>query len=197
MVRDINAFGLQQYRAQGGTTQQDWYEEWLSLREEVAGGGGRVGPVYVAPDRAEVEDNLQAYQVAVTGSLDEGLLADAVDAFMSTHRKDFNSKGQSYDPVTAAKKVIQNSAAYLDIHELRPESTSELTWVTDQQQRLRMVGLDAQQAEALGIKMARIGATQEATIEAGERAFMSATGRVAATQRESLKSTARAVLGLL
>ena len=72
-----------------------------------------------------------------------------------------------------------------------------MAWVTSQQGRLRMVGLSAEQSETLGIKLARVGSSAEATQDAGERAFFGSTGRLAKEQRESLKSTAANVMGLL
>ena len=155
------------------------------------------GPVYVVPDEAVVKEALQGFQVAVTGQLENELLDEAVATYLTTHKKDFDSKGQQFDPFQAAKKIIRGSASYKDIHELRPESEDELAWVTTQQGRLRTLGLTSSQSEQLGIKLARVGASQEAANEAGSAAFFRATGRVASDQRDSLKRTARSALSLL
>ncbi len=161
------------------------------------GGFGSVGPVYQAPDEDAVKEALQGFQVAVTGQLEEELLDEAVATYLTTHKKDFDDTGAQHDPFVAAKKIIRGSASYKDIHELRPESENELAWVTTQQGRLRTLGLTSAQSEQLGIKLARVGASQEAANDAGSVAFLKATGRVASDQRDSLKRSARSVMSLL
>ncbi len=160
-------------------------------------GFGSIGPVYQAPDEGAVREALEGFQVAVTGQLEEELLDTAVAEYLEIHRKDFDDTGAQHDPFLAAKVIIRGSASYKDIHELRPEPENELAWVTTQQGRLRTLGLTSEQSEQLGIKLARVGANQTAAQEAGEKAFLSTTGRVHKDQRDSLKSTARQVLGLL
>lgn len=161
------------------------------------GGGGFAGPKYQAPDRDAVEEFLKPFQVAVTGSLQEDILEAAIDQYLTTDRQDFDDKNARHDPGVAAKNVIRNSSAYKDVQELRPDSEDELQWVTKQQTRLRMVGLGSAEAQNLGIQLARVGAGEEAAKEAGEGAFFSGTGRVARSQRASLKRSASAVMGLL
>lgn len=160
-------------------------------------GGGARGPVYQAPDRDAVEEFLQTFQVATTGQLEQGLLDQAVDSYLTTHRQDFDDKNQRHDPQVAAYNVIRNSTSYKDIHELRPESENEMQWVTGQQARLRMVGLNSEESQRLGIQLARVGANAEANKDAANQAFLGTTGRVAKDQRNSLKKSASAVLGLL
>ncbi len=160
-------------------------------------GSGSFGPVYQAPDEEAVKEALQGFQVAVTGQLEEDLLEQATAEYLSTHRKDFDDKNQQHDPFVAAKEIIRTSASYKDIHKLRPESDDELQWVTTQQGRLRTLGLTSAQSEQLGIKLARVGASAEAAQTAGEIAFFRQTGRVQQDQRDSLKASARSVLGLL
>ena len=201
LIRDLNnhfsSFGV------GNEQELSDLEQFLLDRQNdllsaLSGGGrGSAGPTYVKPDRAAVENGLKPYQIAVTGTLQQEILDESIETYLTTHRKDFNDKTQQHDPLAAAQGVIRNSTAYKDIHELRPESEDELTWVTGQQARLRMVGLNSQEAETLGVQLARVGASEEATQSAGERAFFRSTGRVAKDQRASLKRTASAVLGLL
>ncbi len=163
-----------------------------------AGGGfGSIGPVYQAPDEAAVKEALQGFQVAVTGQLDDPLLDKAVAEYLTTHKQDFDDKNVQHDPFQAAKTIIRSSESYKDIHKLRKESVDELSWVTTQQGRLRTLGLTSEQSEQLGIKLARVGASQEAAEDAGNTAFFKSTGRVAKDQRDSLKASARSVLGLL
>ncbi len=161
------------------------------------GGFGSVGPVYQAPDEEAVREALQGFQVAVTGQLDDPLLDGAVAEYLNVHKQDFDDKNAQHDPFQAAKRIIRGSESYKDIHKLRKTSENELAWVTTQQGRLRTLGLTSAQSEQLGIKLARVGANQEAAQDAGETAFFKSTGRVAKDQRDSLKASARSVLGLL
>ncbi len=160
-------------------------------------GSSSFGAVYQAPDEDAVKEALQGFQVAVTGQLDDLLLDQAVAEYLTTHKQDFDDPNAQHDPFQAAKVIIRGSESYKDIHKLRPESENELAWVTTQQGRLRTLGLTSEQSEQLGIKLARVGASQEAAQDAGNTAFFKNTGRVAKDQRDSLKSSARAVLGLL
>lgn len=168
------------------------------IADSLAGGGrGAGGPIYQAPDGDAVRESLEGYQVAVSGQVDEDLLTQAVDEFLTVHRQDFDDKGAQHDPFVAAKSIIRSSDAYKDIHKLRPKGVNELAWVTQQQGRLRTLGLDDAQSEQLGIKLARVGASQQAAASAGQKAFFQSTGRVQQDQRNSLKASARAVMGLL
>ena len=183
----------------GGTFEAEQAAKEIELpgADDGGDGFGSFGPVYVAPDEAAVREALQGYQVAVTGQLESELLDSAVETYLTTHKKDFDSKGEQHDPFQAAKEIIRGSASYKDIHELRPESDDELAWVTSQQGRLRTLGLTSEQSEQLGIKLARVGASAEGAQGAGEKAFFQSTGRVQRDQRDSLKNTAKQVLSLL
>ena len=192
-VKDMQSF---QVEISGGIS--DFQDPFSIDRDPKGpGGGGARGPVYQKPDRDAVEEFLQTFQVATTGQLEQGLLDQAVDSYLTTHRQDFDDKNQRHDPQVAAYNVIRNSTTYKDIHELRPESENEMQWVTGQQARLRMVGLNTQESQRLGIQLARVGANAEANRDAANQAFLGTTGRVAKDQRNSLKKSASAVLGLL
>ena len=200
-TRDLDNFFAGGFKSEDKETDPnqgflDFIEQFLNAQASGGGGGAR-GPTYQRPDEAAVRDGIKAFQVAVTGSLDDALLDQSTDTYMASHRKNFDNPGQEFNPIQAAQDVIRNSSTYKDIHSLRPESSDEMAWVTSQQGRLRMVGLSAEQSETLGISLARVGSSAEATESAGERAFFGATGRVAKEQRESLKRTASTVMGLL
>lgn len=160
-------------------------------------GTGLRGPVYVAPDEAAVFEFLESFVVATTGMMDDELTQQAVDQYLKIHKINFDDKGQEHDASLAARNVIRGSSAYKDIHELRPESSNEMQWVTSQQGLLRQLGVSAQESEELGIKLARLGATTAANKSAGERTFFSSSGRIADDQRNRLKKSATDVLGLL
>ncbi len=161
------------------------------------GGGGRAGPVYKAPDEATVREGLALYVSTVVGQGDDATLNEAVRIFMSSSKANFNSKGKTIDATTAAKNYVRSTAAYKDIHELRPENMDELRWVTSTQGQLRKLGVSGQNAEQLGIELARAAASGEGIQKAGETAFQRQTGRIHDDQRNRLKSKAAAAAGLL
>ena len=165
-----------------------------------AGGGGRGGgggPTFVAPDEAAVREGLNLFIVATIGEADGSILDEATALFLTTARRDFDDKNAQHDPVQAAKDLIRGTAAYKDIHELRPESMDELKWVTSPQGQLRKMGVTGATAESLGIELARVGGSQEGIQRAGESAFTRQTGRVHTDQRNRLKAKASAAASLL
>ena len=158
------------------------------------GGGGRggaAGPVYVAPNRDEVEDTLKAYVVATTGTNNPEILKQATDAYMKSDRAAWDLQvsgkgGSQPSPFMDAKNVVRASAQYKTIHSLRPESVDEMDWVTGRQAKLRQLGVSDASAERLGIKQAQAGASNEALVDAAEMQFNSDTGRLLASQRQDL-----------
>jgi hypothetical protein len=162
------------------------------------GGGGRrgsVGPEYRPPPRDAIEESIKNYLVAVTGTLHQGILNQAVDEFLKQHRAQFD--GAAVDPYLSAQKLIRNTSIYKDVHSLRPESDDEMSWVTRRQGKLRQMGVSAESAETLGIQLARVGANQEAVARAGENTFIRSTGRMHRDQRERTKQAASAALGIV
>ena len=211
-------------RAPGQTALDTYWGDTVDGTSTSGGGGGGggsrtssaqrqfVAPNYVPPARSQVEDQVRAYVVAVTGLANETLIDQAVDAYLKADKENFDAQVsgergrvidsvsttiEQTDPWNAAKKMVQGTAAYETIHELRPDSVDEMEWVTGRQAKLRSLGLSAERAERLGIKQAQAGANDEALRDAGEMQFVADTGRLLQSQRESLKQSANAVLGLV
>ena len=169
-------------------------------RSRGGGGRGSAAAVYRAPDEAALREQLKTYVVAVTGTLSKGVLDKAVAAYLAADRQDFDaavSGGAEVDPFTAAKQVVRSSAEYKDVHQQRPESVDELDWVTDRQAKLRQLGLSGSRAESLGVAQARMGANDQALLQAGEMQFSTDTGRLLESQKQKIKQSARAVVGLV
>lgn len=166
------------------------------------GGRGGLAPVYESPNRQALEQTIKSYLVAVTGTNRPELLRQAVDAYLANDRKEFDRQvagtgGEQIDPMQAVYGVIRGSNEYKVIHELRPDSVDELDWVTSRQGKLRQIGLSANQSERLGIMQAQVGSNDDAIVDAAEMQFNTDTGRLLRSQRESLKQSARAVVGLV
>jgi hypothetical protein len=159
-------------------------------------GSGPIAPIYNPRDRVEVEESLKGYLVAVNGRLDGNLLAEAADKYMAVDRANFDNDTQ-INAFLAAQNLIRASSAYKDIHELRPESSDEMEWVTSQQGLLRQLGVSDLVSEDLGIDLARVGASVEGAKQAGQKAFTRSSGRIHRDQREVLKAAGRAAMGLV
>ena len=163
-------------------------------------GGGRrgaVGPTYVRPDEATVREGLGLYVSTVVGEDNGDILNEAVRLYFKGHRANFDNKGQQIDATTAAKEYVRGTAAYKDIHELRPDNMDELRWVTSTQGQLRKLGVNPGRTEKLGIELARTAASEQAVQKAGETAFQRQNGRIHTDQRNRLKRAAGAAAGLL
>ena len=160
-------------------------------------GSGAQGPVYVAPDRTQIEDMVKSYVVATTGTLHPDILDQATDAWLAAARANFDNPEQSIDPTTAMKEVVRGTDIYKHVHQVRPESVDEMQWVTGRQGQLRQLGLDATLAERVGIDMSEVGGSTTATQRGGEMAQVGATGRLLGSQRERLKAKVSAALRLV
>lgn len=173
----------------------------LGLEPSTGSGRGRRGTgaaaaVYVALDRAAVEENMRAYVIAATGEQDANIVKGASDAWLAADRANFNSAAPK-DPNVAAKSFVRNTAKYKDLHELRDPSEDELDWVTSRQGKLRSLGLSSSRAAALGIQQARVGSDDAALQRAAEATEVTDTGRLLDSQRERLKAKGRAALELI
>ena len=164
------------------------------------GGGGRgsIGPTYVEPDRDSVREQVRAYVGATPGRANKDRVESATDAYMQGSRSAFDQREtKQVDPWNAVQKLVRSSTEYQDIHQQRPESVDELDWVVDRQEKLRQIGLSAMSAENLGVEQARMGANDQALIQAAEMQFSTDTGRLLDTQKQKIKQSARAVMGLV
>ena len=168
-----------------------------------SGSGSRAAaPVYIAPNRDEVEENLKSYIVATTGKNDTKLLQSAVDAYMSADKEDWTMQtsgkgGEVVSPLMAAKDIVRGSASYQAIHELRPDSVDEMDWVTGTQGKLRQLGLSAARAEDFGIQQAKAGATDADLIDASEVDMQLRNKLIADSQKRKLSQSISAVARLI
>lgn len=167
------------------------------------GGGGRrasVGPVFTATDPAMVEEQVRNYVIAVTGTADDNIIAQAMQTFQTQERAAFDANvagGTQIDPWQAMKETVRGTGTYQSIHNLRPDSVDEMKWVTEPQAKLRQLGLSAARAEKLGIAQATAGSTDEDLVSAAERTALTQTGMLLQSQRQSLKNRAKAVARLV
>ncbi len=165
------------------------------------GGGGRAsgatGPVYRAPDRATIEDQIKPYVIATTGSINQHIIDAAVSEYMSKDLANFNSEEQAIDAWQAAKAVVQGTAEYKSLQNLRPDFVEDVDWVASRQGKLMQLGLSGDRAQELGIEAAKVGASDEALVDQASQAQIAGTGRLLAAQRQGLQRSAAAALRLV
>ena len=162
------------------------------------GGGGAIGPVYVAPDEGAVREQIKAYVVATTGTLNDGIIDAALKSYVSEFRRGFDLRdSEEVDPWVAVRDIVRKSDAYKSLHELRPESVDEMDWVTGRQGKLRQLGLSAQRAEEVGIELSAAGATDQDLALGGTIASSVGTGRQLETMRNKIKNAAMAAGGVV
>lgn len=118
------------------------------------GGGG--GPQYIGPDEGLVRDFVKSRLVALVGRADE----KRIDALTALYLKDDKRafKGASVDPKQSVTEKIRSYGDYKRIHELRPDSANEDTWISQQSQALIGGGATAGEADELAATFAQIGA---------------------------------------
>ena len=161
-------------------------------------GSGAVEPTFIPQDPATVREQVKAYVVATTGTANEDLINQGVKTFQTKNKEAFDKReSQTIDAWAAVQSGVRASAKYKAIHQLRPDSVDELSYVTSRQAKLRQLGVSDARAEGLGISAATAGATDEALTSQAQTAQVGGTGRLLRSQRESLKQSANAVLGLV
>lgn len=161
-------------------------------------GSGAIAPSYIPQDPAALREQIRNYVVATTGTLNASLVDAGVASFGVADKERFNKRETAnIDPWQAMKDTIRGTTEYKAIHQLRPESEDEMSWVVGRQAKLRQLGLSAERAETFGIAAAQAGATNEALTGQAEIAQQQGTGRLLEAHRESLKRSASAALGLI
>ncbi len=130
-------------------------------------GSGAVGPVYRAPDRRTIEDQVTGQVVSLLGSVDDDLVQDFTNLFMKEDRRNFDSPDAQIDAGTSVIEAIRNTAVYKTIHKLRPDSVDERTWISRRRSAGESGGLAEGSLEEFGIDQATIGGRITEAAEAG------------------------------
>jgi len=121
-----------------------------------AAGRGGGGPRYQAPDRRAVDEAVENQMILLTGRIDPQLVSSITDDYMRDDRRRF--EGASVDPNQTLMERIRQTAEYEQIHEGRPDSAPENTWVSNQRNAFLQGGGTMHSAEQRGIDLATVGA---------------------------------------
>lgn len=122
------------------------------------GGGGGFEPVYEAPDRRVVEDMVKGTFVSLVGTIpDEALVEQGVNLYMRDHRRDWDTPDREIDPSMSVLEYVRSTEQYQTIHELRPDSEDERSWISDRRAAAAQGGLNLGAQEDFAIEQASIG----------------------------------------
>lgn len=160
------------------------------------GGGGRAtGPVYIAPDRRAIEDNVKAQLMTYTGEFTDQRVAELADAFEAAHREDWDTRvsgveGRATDPNQVVLDLVRGQENYKKAHALRGDGDDEARWIGDRRSRLGQLGVTSEDADSRAITMAQLG-TNLNDIETGQ--FQNSKGRQDITLMNTLQKAANQV----
>ncbi len=162
------------------------------------GGAGRLAPAYVKPDARLVQEAVKNYVVATTGRVYQDLIDKGVGTYMSEHRRGFDLRdSEQVDPLQSVKELVRADQRYITAQSLRPENVDETVWIPQKQQELLQRGVAAPRVEELGIQLATVGASGAALQSAAESQVFADSSRLLETQRNAIKTSAQATLGLI
>jgi len=163
-----------------------------------SGGAAPIGPTYIAQDASSLREQVRNYVIASTGTGNIALIDAGIEAYSVADKERFTQRETTtIDPWQTMKEKIRSSTAYKAVHQLRPDSVDEMDWVTKRQTKLRQLGISDVRAEEAGIEAAIAGASNEALEDQANIIQLEGTGRLLEAQRQSLKQSANAVLGLV
>ncbi len=139
-------------------------EEKLQLELDLGGisdgGGGRaaaIGPIYRAPDRRTIEDQITGTLVALLGTVDESLVQEFTNLHMKEDKRNWDSPTETINPSQSVLEAIRNTSQYKTIHKLRPDSEDERTWISMRRAAALRGGLNTGDLEQYGIRAAKGG----------------------------------------
>ena len=135
-------------------------------------GATLAGPIYVAPDRRAIVDLVTGQLISLLGGLPENMVDTFVDLYLKDDRLDFENKvaaqaasrlgssvqvAQQVDPTESVLTAIRNTLEYRTIHELRPDSMDERTWISNRRTAGEQGGLTVGRLEDFAITQATVG----------------------------------------
>ena len=120
------------------------------------GGGGFTGPEYVEPDRRVVEDFVKGSMVSLVGTVTDEEIDRFTDIYLKDHRANFDTPAKTIDPAQSVIEAIRGTKEYQTIHQSRPESTDERTWISDRRRAAVEGGLTVGAQEDFAITQATV-----------------------------------------
>ncbi len=156
-----------------------------------SGGSGSAGPVYVEPDRRVVEDFVKGAMISLVGSTLDGRLSKIVDLYMSDHRKNFDVKERSIDPSQSVLEAIRGTIEYQRIHQNRPDTEDERTWISDRRLAAAQGGLTLNQQGDFAVAQATAAGDVTDVREAAAFTQLSRSGQAPDFLNNLVRSVAR------
>ncbi len=141
------------------------------------GGGGSFGPEYVKPDQRVVEDFVVGTMVQLAGTVLDDELDRIVAVYMTDHRRNFDTLDETIDPTQSVVEAVRSTSEYKIIHQNRPDSADERTWISDRRKAATEGGLTISKQEDFAIAQAAIGEDLSEVREGAAAAQFQISGR--------------------
>lgn len=126
-------------------------------------GSGRVAPVYVAPDRRDVEEQVRSLLINMVGGqgVTEQRIKTLTDHYLRVNRSNFDNPNSQVSVRQDLKDQIRRYSDFQAIHQLRPESIDEESWVSSYAGQVAAAGLNVTDIDQVAAQLATVGATGE------------------------------------
>jgi hypothetical protein len=155
------------------------------------GGGGFAGPTYVAPDRRVVEDFVKGSLVSLVGEVPDHLVGPTTDLYMSDHRRNFDSERAEIDPQQSVLERIRGTQEYQTIHQLRPESDDERSWIASRRSAAQQGGLTVKRQEQFAIDQATVAGDLDEVVDAAALSQFQHSGRAPTILDQKFRAAAQ------
>ncbi len=167
------------------------------------GGGGRArssasSSTLVRGDEGLVREAVKATLAAMVGEIDEKKLDRYMQVYRNAEKDAFDKrKSQQIDPLEVVKAEIRKSGAYQARHQLRPEEFDEMTWISSRQGAMVNAGMNAEEAQRLGMFAAQVGASLDESVELGEMSELQRKQSAEPGLVTRFRNSARAAFGVI
>jgi len=160
------------------------------------GGGGFAGPEYVAPDRRVVEDFVKGSLVSLVGNIPgDDMVQRFTDVYMNEHRKNFDTPNRTIDPAQSVTEAIRGTAQYKTIHQNRPDSEDERSWISQRSAAAAQGGLTVGAQENFAITQATVAGDVEDVRTAAGFAQLQRSGKAPTLLDNQFRQVAQGIFG--
>ncbi len=161
------------------------------------GGGGSFGPEYVKPDQRVVEDFVVGTMVQLAGTVLDDELDRIVAVYMTDHRRNFDTLDQTIDPTQSVVEAVRSTTEYKTIHQNRPDSADERTWISDRRKAAAEGGLTISKQEDFAITQATVAGDLPDVEVAGSVAQLQTSGKAEGVLERRIRNAAQGLFGVV
>jgi hypothetical protein len=131
-----------------------------------------------------VEDFVKGALTSLVGTVPDELVGGLVKTYMTDHRRNYDVENEEIDPSQSVILGIRATKEYRTIHQLRPDSEDERSWVASRRSAAQQGGLNQGDLENFAITQATVGGDLADVHEAAGVAQFQASGSMRGTSME-------------